>query len=83
MKIENVAVISLEDYAEYQRLKAERGNSDDEGSELHPFHKFISEECGVGYYDLRDFLNNLDDEQILDSIDNYVKSLILHIKKGL
>lgn len=43
-----------------------------EEQELHPFHEHLIDVCGVGYYDFRDFLNNLEDEDILEEIDEYV-----------
>lgn len=39
----------------------------------HDFHIHIANECGVGYNEFRTFLDNLDDEQILESIDTYVE----------
>lgn len=43
--------------------------------EIHDFHMHLIDACGVGYYEFREFLNNLDDNQILEELDLYVKEI--------
>lgn len=53
-----------------QYLNEEPENIED----IHPFHMHFIEACGVGYYSFKDFLNNLEEKEILEELDEFIKN---------